>query len=75
MSYLLFQLLGTQPTFLQENPDSWNDNDDYVKVEQFVRTVKVCNDTAERGCSLITDYATLLTMKDHERQHLLQGVE
>ena len=65
-SFLLFKLLEIQPTFFQENPEHWNDFEEYQTALNFVRIVKITNDTAERGCHLITEYATLLT-KD-ERQ-------
>ena len=46
-----------------------------MKAKQFVRTVKVTNDVAERGVKLAADYATILTKDDEIRDRLLQGVE
>ena len=45
------------------------------KKQEFVLTVKVTNDVAERGVKLATDYATLLTKDDKIWASLLKGVE
>ena len=42
---------------------------------EFVHTVKVTNDVAERGVKLASDYARILTKDDSIRAMLLQGVE
>lgn len=47
----------------------------YHVVETFVRTVKVVNDTAERGVKLISDFANIITCDAEQRAALLQGVE
>ena len=44
-------------------------------MREYVRTVKVTNDVAERGVKLISDYATILTTDDDMRALLLHGVE
>ena len=46
-----------------------------MKMRDYVRTVKVTNDIAERGVKLISDYATILTNDDEMRSLLLHGVE
>ena len=43
--------------------------------KEFVKTVKVVNDAAERGVKLAQDYATILTKDDDMRAMILQGVE
>ena len=40
-----------------------------------MRTVKVTNDTAERGIKLISDYSKILTKDPVNRIKMLQGVE
>ena len=42
---------------------------------RFFKNVKVTNDVAERGCHMITEYATILCKDDGMKQQLLQGVE
>ena len=44
-------------------------------MRDYVRTVKVTNDVAERGVKLMADYASILTTDDELRPLILQGVE
>ena len=74
-SYMLFTILGTDYYWLQLSPDKWGDIDDYKEMEEYVRTVKVVNDAAERGIKLISDYSQILTKDNVTRVKLLQGVE
>ena len=57
------------------DPVKWEEEETYVMAKEFVTTVKVTNDIAERGVKLAKDYATLLTKDDSIRDELLQGVE
>ena len=57
------------------SPDKWDDDEDYKSAKEFVTTVKVTNDVAERGIKMAQDYATMLTKGDSMRAMLLQGVE
>ena len=57
------------------NPDKWEDSQDYGIMRNYVRTVKVTNDVAERGVKLMADYATILTEDDDMRQSILHAVE
>ena len=74
-SYMLFTILGTDSDWLKLDPAQWKDNDHYKEMEEFVRTVKVVNDAAERGIKLISDYSQILTKDEKVRAKLLQGVE
>ena len=42
---------------------------------EFVKTVKVTNDVAERGIKLASDYAALLSKDDDMKAKIFQGVE
>ena len=57
------------------NPDKWEDSQDYGIMRNYVRTVKVTNDVAERGVKLMADYATILTEDDDMRQYILHALE
>ena len=57
------------------DPEEWEEDDTYRNTKEFVRTVKVTNDVAERGVKMASDYATLLTKDDTMRAWILQGVE
>ena len=74
-SFKFFTILGLNPSWLELSPDKWDDNEDYKSAKEFVTTVKVTNDVAERGIKMAQDYATMLTKGDSMRAILLQGVE
>lgn len=74
-SYMLFCILGTDYEWLQKSPKEWELSTDYKEMEDYVRTVKVTNDVAERGVKTITDYSKILTKDNEMRIKLLQGVE
>ena len=53
----------------------WSEDPDFILAEQFARTVKTTNDSAERGVKLMTDYAQILTKDDEMRQLIIQVVD
>ena len=74
-SYMLFNILGTDSDWLHLSPEEWKESSQYREMEEYVRTVKVVNDLAERGIKLISDYSQILTKDNQTRVTLLQGVE
>ena len=50
-------------------------NDSFKAVEQFVQSVKVVNDVAERGVKMMADFTTVITTNREQRNQLLQVVE
>ena len=48
-SYLFFSILGAGWQWLNKDPAQWREDPDYKELADFVRTVKVTNDTAEKG--------------------------
>ena len=74
-SVKFFSILNLDFSWLEMNPDKWEEDSNYIKACEFVRTVKVTNDVAERGVKMATDFATMLTKNDSIRAMLLQGVE
>ena len=73
-SFMLFSILKVDCKWLAKNPKEWDDDPDYRKIKEFVRTVKTVNDCAERGVKMITEYAAILTNDEKMRDWLL-GVE
>lgn len=63
-----FEQLDINPAFLQEPSSSWQDNMLYKAGLTKVKALKVVNDVAERGVKLITDFNTLLTKDEEQRQ-------
>ena len=90
-SFKFFTILGLDSSWLEKNPEKWEEDDDFVVAKEFVKTVKVTNDlffshfidiqfkvtndVAERGVKMAADFATLLTKDDSNRSMLLQGVD
>ena len=74
-SYKFFDILGLDCSWLEKNPDKWEEDESYLVAKEFVTTVKVVNDTAERGVKMAEDYATILTKDDDMRAMIMQGVE
>ena len=67
--------LGLSSSWLEKDVKLWSEDPDYLVAETFVRTVKIVNDTAERGVKLMTDYAQILTKDEKTKQWILQAVE
>ena len=70
-----FTILGVPQSFLLMPPDTWNDNEDFKIGERIVRSLKVVNDTAERGVKLIQEFNHVLTKNEDQKQYLLQVVQ
>ena len=52
-SFMIFDLLHLSWDWLGDRPETWEDNIDYKKMRDYIRTVKVTNDVAERGVKLV----------------------
>ena len=61
--------------FLNTDVSLWPINESYQKAILFLSKVRVINDTAERGVSLITEYNQTLTKNEKDFQYLLQVVK
>ena len=55
-SKVLFQILKLPSGFLQKDPDTRNDDNDFLRASSIVPELKVVNDHAERGVALIQEY-------------------
>ena len=74
-SFMIFDLLGISWDWLRDKPDSWSSSEMFMTMRDYIRTVKVTNDVAERGVKIMADYASILTVDDDMRPLILQGVE
>ena len=72
-SWQLFDILNMSPNWLALSPAQWDP--DHMEFRNFVRTVKVTNDCAERGVKLATEYSKSLTKDSQERSKIYQVVE
>ena len=73
--FKFFSILGLGYQWLAKNPDLWEEEQEFRAARDFVKTVKVTNDIAERGVKIASDYAHILTKDDKIRSMILQGVE
>ena len=74
-SSFIFEALSLPSDWLTKPSEQWQYDHDYMIAENFVTTVKVVNDLAERGIKMISDFATVITTDERQRQYLLQAVE
>ena len=56
------------------NPELWSGMASYTRAKELVASLKVVNDCAERGVSLVQDYTNCLARDEEQRQFLLQLV-
>ena len=74
-STLLFAKLNLPTSFLDEDPEKWEENEDYQRAKSVVNNLKVVNDQAERGVALTQQYNGFLTRDENQFQSLLRVVE
>ena len=70
-----FTILSLPESFLQTQPETWKENEEFKRAEKIVHSLKVVNDTAERGVKLIQDFNAILTKSEEQKQFLLQVVK
>ena len=75
LSYKFFDILQIDCSWLEDDPESLKNNEDFSKAKEFVSTVKVTNDVAERGIKLASNYASILTGNEEMKSMILHAVE
>lgn len=76
----LFELLSTtgveeSRSFLSQDPEAWDADASYQKLNERVKMLMVVNDSAERGIALIEKYNQSLTKDEEQKQFLLRFVQ
>ena len=74
-SFMFFHILGLDYEWLRVSPTEWEASQSFKEAREFVETVKVVNDCAERGIKMVSDYPLILTTDEDMRVRMLQGVE
>ena len=74
-SLFIFDIMKFDRDWLQLPISSWKSNASYLEMEQYLKTLLVVNDAAERGIKLVSEYVDCLTKDSANRQDLLQVVE
>ena len=69
-SHFLFDVLKFEKDWLKEPVSTWKNISSYQVFERFVKTLNVCNDSAERAIKLISDYSNSLTKDNEEREKI-----
>ena len=72
-SHFLFHVLKLDTNWLGQNVPEWELDEDFVKAKDFVSSVKVVNDPAERGIKLCQDFLHLLS-KNSKTEHDIQQI-
>ena len=55
-SWTFFTLMGVNPDFLHMPVSEWMNDESYLKIHEFVKTLSVVNDSAERALGLMTEF-------------------
>ncbi|XP_050548499.1 uncharacterized protein LOC126910163 [Daktulosphaira vitifoliae] len=71
----IFEKFNMFTDFLKVQPDKWNENEGYIEGKRVVESIKVVNDTAERGVKLLTDFNEKFTKNEEQKQFFLQVVK
>ena len=74
-SLLMFDEFGFSKEWLDKPVATWKNYESFKEMETWVKTLKVTNDTAERGIALVSEYCKILTKDSDDLQNLLQVVE
>lgn len=68
----LFNRFGISQEFLQLDPVHWKDQESYVKGREILKSLRVVNDTAERGVKLMEEFNSKFTKDESQKQFVLQ---
>lgn len=71
-SMKLFKRLGLKTNFLKIDPSQWNTQLDYIEGQQIIESLRVVNDTAERGVKLMEEFNDKITKNEEQKQFLLK---
>ncbi|KAK0061606.1 hypothetical protein Bpfe_008988 [Biomphalaria pfeifferi] len=74
-SQFFFQVLNLDKSFLYLPVEQWPQLEAYQHAKVVAHSLKVVNDSADRGIALATNFNKSLTKKEDEKQHLYQVVE
>ncbi|KAL7293071.1 hypothetical protein TKK_0013515 [Trichogramma kaykai] len=69
-----FTITGITPSFLNENPERWAQNTDFINGKNFCLKLQVVNDAAERAVALGTRFFDKLTQDKKQWQKMLLNV-
>ncbi|KAK0058201.1 hypothetical protein Bpfe_012202 [Biomphalaria pfeifferi] len=74
-SHFFFQVLNLDKSLLNLSVEQWQQLEAYQHAKVVAHSLKVVNNSAERGIALATNFNQSLTKKEDEKQYLYQVVE
>lgn len=70
-TYKFFERFKINQNFLGKHPSKWPKDRDFIHGLKIVKSLRVVNDTAERGVKLMSEFNNLLTKDSQQSQYLL----
>jgi hypothetical protein len=70
-----FTITGLPCDFLEKDVDEWGTDETYNLGRSIINNIRVTNDIAERGVSLIQEFNKLHTNNEEQKQYLLLAVK
>ena len=74
-SLYIFDILGFNKEWLKSPMHLWKDDPNYLEMKNYIKNLLVCNDPAERGVKMVSDFIDCLTKDSAHREDLLQIVD
>ncbi len=69
-----FETLRLPTSFLQVDPECWEDRSDFQAAKECLKAFRVVSDIAERAIKLMEDFNSAVTIDEEQKQFLLQVV-
>ena len=70
-----FTILNISSNFLNADPSTWENRDDYRLNCEIIKKLQVINDRAERCVALMSEYNLLLTQDEKKKQAIVKIVK
>ena len=74
-SLFMFDAFDLKKDWLNKPVHTWKNYESFQEMKNWVITLKVTNDLAERGVKLVSEFCDILTKDSEDLQNLLQVVE
>lgn len=74
-SIRFFHRFRISPDFLLKDPSLWENTKEYKDAKTNLATLKVVNDTAERGLKLMEEFNDKFTKQEDQKQFVLQVIQ
>lgn len=71
-SIQFFQRFRISSDFLHKDPSLWEITTEYKEAKDIIATLKVVNDSAERGVKLMEEFNDKFTKQEEQKQYVLQ---